>query len=74
MLVPYLISDKELSFLREFLPEKIEIGKIDDSLSAIGNCISTNDKVSIIHPQYSKENEEVIERVLGTEVYKTTIA
>ena len=42
------------------MPDFVEIGKLEDSLSAIGNCISTNDNVAIIHPDYSKENEEII--------------
>jgi translation initiation factor 6 len=59
-LVPSIISDEELKLLKEFLPEKVEIGKLDDSLSAIGNCISSNDSVALIHPEYNKENEEII--------------
>jgi translation initiation factor 6 len=74
LLVPSIIFSDEMERLRELLPESIEIGKLEDSLSAIGNCISTNDSVALIHPEYSKENEEIISRVLGVEVFKTTIA
>lgn len=74
LLVPSIIQDEELARLREMLPESIEIGRLGDSLSAIGNCVSTNDNVALIHPEYSRENEEIIQRVLGVEVFKTTIA
>lgn len=60
LIVPSIIHADELKALREFLPENVEIGKLDDSLSAIGNCISANDSVGLIHPEYSKENEEII--------------
>ena len=54
LLVPSIIFSDEMERLRELLPESIEIGKLEDSLSAIGNCISTNDSVALIHPEYSK--------------------
>jgi translation initiation factor 6 len=74
LLVSSLIYEEELKLLKEFLPEGVEIGKLDDSLSAIGNCVSVNDTVGLIHPEYSWENEEIIQRVLGIEIFKTTIA
>lgn len=60
LLVPSIISEEELKIIWEFIPDSVEIGKLDDSLSAIGNCITTNDSVALIHPEYTKENEEII--------------
>jgi translation initiation factor 6 len=60
LLVPSIIFDEEIKRLKELLPESVEIGKLEDSLSAIGNCVSTNDNVALIHPEYSRENEEII--------------
>jgi translation initiation factor 6 len=60
LLVPSIIQEEEMKILREFLPESVDIGKLDDFLTAIGNCISTNDSVALIHPEYSRENEEII--------------
>lgn len=74
VLVSSLIQPDELQRLKDYLPEGVEIGKLDDSLNAIGNCISTNDKIALIHPEYTKENEEIIQRILGVEVFKITIA
>ena len=36
--------------------------------------ISTNDYVTLIHPEVDKTTEEIIQNVLQTEVYRTTIA
>ena len=74
LLVPSFISEDELKILRDGLPESIKIGKIDGPISALGNCISCNDSIALIHPEFSKENEEIIENILGVEVFKTTIA
>lgn len=74
LLVPSFISEDEMKILREFLPDSVKIGKIDGSISALGNCISSNDSIALIHPEFSKENEDIIENVLGVEVFRTTIA
>jgi translation initiation factor 6 len=74
LLVPSLITDNEMNHLRKYLPEKIKIQKIDDRISALGNCISCNDSVAIIHPEFDKESEDIIADVLGVEVFKTTVA
>ena len=74
LLVPSIISDVELKHLRNSLPDGIRIRKVDDRLSALGNCISCNDYVALVHPEFDKESEEIIADVLGVDVFKTTIA
>ena len=74
LLVPSIISDVELKHLRNSLPDSVKIRKIDDRLSALGNCISCNDYVALVHPEFDKESEEIIADVLGVEVFKTTVA
>lgn len=74
LLVPSFISDDEYKILQKNLPEEVKIGKIEGPISALGNCISSNDSIALIHPEFSKQNEDIIENILGVEVFKTTIA
>jgi translation initiation factor 6 len=74
LLVPNTINDHELTLIRNSLPDSIKIRKIDDRLSALGNCIACNDHVALIHPEFERESEEIIADILGVETFRTSIA
>merc|ERR1712078_193292 len=64
-LVPNTTTDQEVQHLRNSLPDKVVVQRVEERLSALGNVICTNDHVALIHPDTDRETEEIISDVLG---------
>lgn len=64
LLVPSITSDTELQHLRNALPDSVEVRRVEERLSALGNCIATNDYTALVHADLDKETEEIVQDVL----------
>lgn len=74
LLVPNLTQDTELTHLRNQLPDGVKVQKVEERLSALGNCVACNHYVALVHPDLDRDTEEVIADVLQVEVFKATVA
>lgn len=64
VLVPNTTTEHELQHLRDHLPDGVQLQRVEERLSALGNIISCNDHVALVHPQLDKETENIIRDVL----------
>jgi len=74
IIVPNTTTDQELMHIRNTLPDNIIVQRVEEKLSALGNCVVTNDYVALIHPDLDKESEEMIADTLNVEVFRQTVA
>jgi translation initiation factor 6 len=74
LLVPSITTDQELQHLRNSLPDTVKVQRVEERLSALGNCICCNDHVALIHTDIAKETEDIVRDVLQVQTFRTSIA
>eukprot|EP01059_Diplonema_ambulator_P026508 TRINITY_DN437_c0_g4_i1.p2 TRINITY_DN437_c0_g4~~TRINITY_DN437_c0_g4_i1.p2 ORF type:complete len:248 (+),score=57.50 TRINITY_DN437_c0_g4_i1:83-826(+) len=74
LLLPSTTTDQELQHIRNALPDSVQVRRVEERLSALGNCIVCNDYVALIHSEIDKETEQIVRDTLGVETFRTSIA
>lgn len=54
LLLPNTTTDQEMMHLRNSLPDEVVVQRVEERLSALGNCIACNDYVALIHPDLDR--------------------
>src|ERR1700709_1448218 len=73
LLVPTSTTDQELQHLRNSLPDSVKTQRTAERLSAVGHVNCTNDHVALIHPDLSRETDEILCDSLGVGGCRHTI-
>ena len=52
--MPNNTTDQELQHIRNCLPDSVQIRRVEERLSALGNVTTCNDYVAFVHPDLDR--------------------
>ncbi|KAL3308097.1 eukaryotic translation initiation factor 6 [Cichlidogyrus casuarinus] len=73
LLLPINTKDNELMHIRNSLPDNVEVHRIEERLSALGNIILCNDHFALVNPALDKNTIDLISDVLQVTVFPMLI-
>merc|ERR1712224_7008 len=68
------ITEKEITYFCESLPDTVLLFINKSASLSVGNIITCNDKLALVHSFLEKNNEEIICDTLGLEVLRITFS
>jgi translation initiation factor 6 len=60
LLLPNTTTDQELLHIRNSLPDGVVVQRVEERLSALGNVISCNDYVALVHPDLDRVQSSLL--------------
>lgn len=60
ILVPNATTDQELQHIRNSLPDSVNVQRVEEKLSALGNVVACNDYVALVHPDLDRVSSVTI--------------
>lgn len=73
VVLPHTAKKHEIDHLKEELPDGVEVSVVTEPFSALGNVVSCNDSIALVHPGLDEETIEIIRDTLQVEVHKCSI-
>ncbi|NHJ49210.1 MAG: translation initiation factor IF-6 [Asgard group archaeon] len=73
VLLPHIVSPREVEILEDSLDGSINIGIIESKITCLGNCILTNDNGAVINEKFEPKAVSIIKETLDVPVEKGNI-
>lgn len=73
LIFPSTATHLEMELIKSKLPENVEVAQIEEKFSALGNVISCNDKIALVHPELEQVTLDVIQDILQIEAIPAVI-
>lgn len=68
ILLPHLVSESELNSIQVQISSDVSLHVIDSKITAFGNTIVCNDKIAIVHKEFSIKEKKLIGDYLDVEI------